>query len=79
MTDVEVAVLGAGPHGLSATTHLRRAGVEVATVGDPMSFWRHTYGRNQETFHEQSRRPNFERPTTVWNNGSRASSSLQTI
>ena len=40
MTDVAVAVLGAGPHGLSATTHLRRAGVEVATVGDPMSFWR---------------------------------------
>jgi thioredoxin reductase len=40
MTDVDVAVLGAGPHGLSATMHLRRAGVEVATVGDPMSFWR---------------------------------------
>src|SRR3712207_7593555 len=35
----DVAVLGAGPHGLAATAHLRRAGVEVQMVGDPMSFW----------------------------------------
>src|SRR5215213_4619189 len=40
MSVVDVAVLGAGPHGLSATTHLRRAGVDVHVVGDPMSFWR---------------------------------------
>jgi FAD-dependent urate hydroxylase len=40
MTDVDVAVLGAGPHGLSATAHMRRARVDVAVVGDPMSFWR---------------------------------------
>jgi FAD-dependent urate hydroxylase len=40
MTDVHVAVLGAGPHGLSATAHLRRAGVEVREIGDPMAFWR---------------------------------------
>jgi FAD-dependent urate hydroxylase len=40
VSDVEVAVLGAGPHGLAATAHLRRAGVEVHVVGDPMSFWR---------------------------------------
>jgi FAD-dependent urate hydroxylase len=39
MSVVDVAVLGAGPHGLSATTHLRRAGVDVHVVGDPMSFW----------------------------------------
>src|SRR4051794_10131980 len=36
---VEVAVLGAGPHGLAATAHLRRAGVDVRIIGDPMSFW----------------------------------------
>lgn len=40
MAVVDVAVLGAGPHGLAATAHLRRAGVEVHPVGDPMSFWR---------------------------------------
>ena len=40
MSVVDVAVLGAGPHGLAATTHLRRAGVDVHVVGDPMSFWR---------------------------------------
>jgi thioredoxin reductase len=40
MTDVDVVVLGAGPHGLAATAHLRRAGVDVRVIGDPMSFWR---------------------------------------
>jgi len=38
--DVEVAVVGAGPHGLSAATHLRRAGVAAQVFGQPMSFWR---------------------------------------
>lgn len=37
--DVEVAVVGAGPHGLSAAVHLRRAGAEVRVLGRPMSFW----------------------------------------
>jgi len=37
---VDVAVLGAGPHGLAASAHLRRAGIDVRTIGDPMSFWR---------------------------------------
>ena len=39
MTDVNVAVIGAGPYGLAAATHLRRAGVEVRMFGEPMSFW----------------------------------------
>jgi FAD-dependent urate hydroxylase len=39
MTAVDVAVLGAGPHGLATTAHLRRAGVDVRVIGDPMSFW----------------------------------------
>ena len=38
--DVDVAVIGAGPHGLSAAVHLRRAGVDAQGFGDPMSFWR---------------------------------------
>ncbi len=38
--DVEVAVIGAGPHGLSAATHLRRAGVHAHVFGDVMAFWK---------------------------------------
>jgi cation diffusion facilitator CzcD-associated flavoprotein CzcO len=39
-TTIEVAVVGAGPHGLSTTVHLRRAGVEAHAFGPPMSFWK---------------------------------------
>lgn len=39
-TDIDVAVIGAGPHGLSAAIHLRRAGVRTHVFGRPMSFWR---------------------------------------
>ncbi len=38
--DLEAAVIGAGPHGLAASIHLRRAGVEAYAFGRPMSFWR---------------------------------------
>jgi hypothetical protein len=38
-TDTQVAVVGAGPYGLAAAAHLRRAGVEVRVLGQPMSFW----------------------------------------
>jgi FAD-dependent urate hydroxylase len=38
--DLETAVIGTGPHGLSAGVHLRRAGVEVQAFGPPMAFWR---------------------------------------
>lgn len=37
--DVEVAVIGAGPHGLSAAIHLRRAGIATHVFGHAMSFW----------------------------------------
>lgn len=40
VADLEVAVIGAGPHGLAATIHLRRAGVAAHAFGEPMSFWR---------------------------------------
>jgi FAD-dependent urate hydroxylase len=36
----EVAVIGAGPYGLAAVTHLRRAGVDAKVFGRAMSFWR---------------------------------------
>jgi len=40
-TEVEVAVVGAGPYGLSLSAHLADAGVETLTFGKPMSFWQH--------------------------------------
>src|SRR4051794_7966964 len=39
MDETRCIVIGAGPHGLSATAHLRRAGVETRVFGRPMSFW----------------------------------------
>src|SRR5919199_3197745 len=38
--DMEVAVIGAGPHGLSSALHLGRAGVQAQVFGDCMAFWR---------------------------------------
>jgi len=40
MSDTDVAIVGAGPYGLAAAAHLRRAGTDVRVLGDPMSFWR---------------------------------------
>jgi hypothetical protein len=39
MTDTDVAIVGAGPYGLAAAMHLRRAGVAAHVIGQPMSFW----------------------------------------
>jgi hypothetical protein len=39
VTDVNVAIIGAGPYGLAAAAHLRRAGVDVRIFGEPMWFW----------------------------------------
>jgi FAD-dependent urate hydroxylase len=36
----EIAVIGAGPYGLSVAAHLRHAGLSVRIFGEPMSFWR---------------------------------------
>src|SRR5262249_30644165 len=36
----EVAVVGAGPYGLSLGAHLNSAGIETRVFGRPMSFWR---------------------------------------
>jgi cation diffusion facilitator CzcD-associated flavoprotein CzcO len=38
--DCDVAILGAGPYGLSAAAHLRTVkGLDVHVFGEPMSFW----------------------------------------
>ncbi len=39
-SELDTIVVGAGPYGLAATAHLRGAGVETLTIGDPMSYWR---------------------------------------
>ena len=40
MTACDVAIIGAGPYGLSASAHLRTIkGLDVHTFGEPMSFW----------------------------------------
>jgi hypothetical protein len=38
--DTKVAIIGAGPYGLAAGAHLRRAGVDPLIFGDTMAFWR---------------------------------------
>jgi cation diffusion facilitator CzcD-associated flavoprotein CzcO len=40
MVNCDVAIIGAGPYGLSAAAHLRSIkGIEVRVFGEPMSFW----------------------------------------
>lgn len=40
MSRCDVAILGAGPYGLSAAAHLRTVkGLDVHSFGEPMSFW----------------------------------------
>jgi len=39
LADCHVAIIGAGPYGLSAAAYLRAAGVETRVFGEPMSFW----------------------------------------
>ncbi|HEX2506214.1 MAG TPA: NAD(P)/FAD-dependent oxidoreductase [Gaiellaceae bacterium] len=40
MARSDVVVVGAGPYGISAATHLRRAGLDVRVFGEPMGSWR---------------------------------------
>jgi thioredoxin reductase len=40
-SNCDVAIIGAGPYGLSAAAHLRRAGVDARVFGQPMEFWEH--------------------------------------
>jgi len=38
-TDCHVAVVGAGPYGLSAAAHLKARGITTRVFGEPMQFW----------------------------------------
>lgn len=38
-SDIEAAVIGAGPYGLAVAAHLKAAGVSTLVFGEPMSFW----------------------------------------
>jgi thioredoxin reductase len=40
--DFDVSVIGAGPYGLSAASHLTSCGFTVRVFGEPMAFWAHT-------------------------------------
>ena len=37
--DCDVAIVGAGPYGLSAGAHLKAMGLSVRVFGEPMAFW----------------------------------------
>lgn len=39
-SNCEVAVIGAGPYGLSVAAHLKHAGIAARVFGEPMAFWR---------------------------------------
>lgn len=39
--DAQVAVVGAGPYGLSVAAHLRHRGIETAVFGRPLDTWAH--------------------------------------
>src|SRR5215472_11446144 len=39
MKDCEVAIIGAGPYGLSAAAHLKALEMDVRVFGEPMEFW----------------------------------------
>jgi thioredoxin reductase len=41
MGAIDVAVIGAGPYGLSLGAHLRARGVDFRLFGEPMGAWRH--------------------------------------
>ena len=41
-SDRPVVVIGAGPHGLAAVSHLREAGVPTVAFGKTLEFWRTT-------------------------------------
>src|SRR5262249_28880115 len=38
-SDCDVALIGAGPYGLSAASHLKASGFGVRLFGEPMGFW----------------------------------------
>lgn len=47
-SECHVAVIGAGPYGLSISAHLKAAKVETRTFGTPMSFWQNNMPRGMK-------------------------------
>jgi FAD-dependent urate hydroxylase len=39
MSTCDIAIVGAGPYGLSSAAHLSAAGLDVRVFGEPMQFW----------------------------------------
>src|SRR5690349_5409453 len=39
MDKCDVAIIGAGPYGLSVAAHLRQLNLDLRILGEPMSFW----------------------------------------
>jgi FAD-dependent urate hydroxylase len=39
MSEIDVAIVGAGPYGLAAASHVGRLGLSMAVMGEPMWFW----------------------------------------
>jgi thioredoxin reductase len=39
MDSCDIAIIGAGPYGLSVAAHLKAAGVDFRIIGTPMEFW----------------------------------------
>jgi thioredoxin reductase len=44
----DVAVIGAGPYGLSIAAHLRERGIDHRVIGSPMRFWRANMPRGMQ-------------------------------
>jgi thioredoxin reductase len=40
MANCDIAIIGAGPYGLSIAAHLKKRGVDFRIFGTPMNFWR---------------------------------------
>jgi cation diffusion facilitator CzcD-associated flavoprotein CzcO len=47
----DVAVIGAGPYGLAAASHLAAAGFAIRVFGEPMGFWRRNMPRGMKLRH----------------------------
>jgi FAD-dependent urate hydroxylase len=50
MAAVNIAIIGAGPYGLSLAAHLRHRGVEFRAFGQPMQFWFDIAGAGRERY-----------------------------
>jgi thioredoxin reductase len=48
MAETDVAIIGAGPYGLSIAAHLAGRGVEHRVIGRPMSIWREKMPKGME-------------------------------